>query len=1355
MISENAARNDSMDIDKKEVIEIDSDYESERTKRSNKNNTTPNAHNVSNHTEIEPEEELEEVDDDDDDLDENDEDDDDSEDIVEISTKKSATNSNNSVIPPANDFAATAKRLMKPIPDYPVAAEAHYVWEINDWNGLKEDKVRSPTFRCGDFEWNILLFPRGNAHNNAVSLYMEPHPIAGEDGEISDDWYVCAQFGLDIWNPNHPESHLPSGSSHRFNKNETDWGFSSLIDAKQLVSTNNSRIGNQPHAILENNKVNITGYVRIIDDSSTGVLWHSFVDYDSKKSTGFVGLNNQGATCYLNSLLQSYFTTLNFRKLVYQIPTNSTPSSKPSVALSLQRIFYLLSTSKEPVGTLELTKSFGWDSSDAFTQHDVQELNRILMDKLETAMKGSEIENSLNDIFVGKMKSYIRCVHVPYESSRVEDFWDIQLNVKGFKNLQESFANYIEIEMLEGENKYQAGDEHGYQDAKKGVVFESFPPVLHLQLKRFEYDFMVDDLVKIDDFYEFPDSIDLRPYLDEELPKEVLDQNWTYNLHGVLVHQGSISNGHYYAMIKPQARNDTWLRFDDDKVWKVTKGQVFKENFGANEVSAEEFAKMSRLEQQENLIRRVTSAYMLVYYRESLLDKVLPNGEEDITSVIPDHIPNQIKYEIEERERLERLKQEALYYTNVKFITTNTINSYSGFDLALDPTLPKFYDESLVGTDSEPLTFKVKKDDPFLSLNKLIGKQLGYITEDKDGENADMNVDSDELPFRLIATCHRNNHTNRTDTEVVEELKDATINSVFFKAFNRKYDEMVFYVEEINKDLRNVTKIVPPSSNPVDPKDFSFDVVFDKLKKIGTTVSPEFKFSGIFDYSNHILIFVKYFDPISQQVRGLSHIVVSKDDIIGTIVEPVNKFLDFDPHLQLDLFEELSPTKIEKIDPALTFEKHELSNGDIITVQVHNASELAGERKFRDAKEYYTFLLTRMHIVVKPFKAEIDEEDSDFVADENDESPIAPSVGNGNNTNGSKAIPKDLIKGQDAQDFPSDDEVTAKQIETAKQISKSFSLWISTTYSYQDLASEIASRLDSSVDPSFLRIFVLNNQRQRYPLKTSHHLGSFFPKTVPVNQTVQFEYEILNIKLRDYENLKSVKIHWLHSLLQYQVFELLVPKNGLVVDLINKLLHKVHVPKKDLKHILVWSGSNHTYLDLVKFDKPIDQIQDGVDLYAGVFPAEVEILSSHDMFKRFVNEPVDLNEFDNDFLKEEYVTSKKLSKNLNLIPAFHFYKNSTYHHGVPFILAVYPDEKFPETKERLRRKLGLGIQAFEKMRFALADSHDKGVYIDHENSDLVLFNEIGKAQSAISFALDHPDRNPRRQGQFDKGISIK
>jgi hypothetical protein len=35
------------------------------------------------------------------------------------------------------------------------------------------------------------------------------------------------------------------------------------------------------------------------------------------------------------------------------------------------------------------------------------------------------------------------------------------------------------------------------QDARKGVLFIDFPPVLQLQLKRFEYDFSRDMMVKV------------------------------------------------------------------------------------------------------------------------------------------------------------------------------------------------------------------------------------------------------------------------------------------------------------------------------------------------------------------------------------------------------------------------------------------------------------------------------------------------------------------------------------------------------------------------------------------------------------------------------------------------------------------------------------------------------------------------------------------------------------------------------------------------------------------------------------------------------------------------------------------
>lgn len=64
------------------------------------------------------------------------------------------------------------------------------------------------------------------------------------------------------------------------------------------------------------------------------------------------------------------------------------------------------------------------------------------------------------------------------------------------KNLMESFRDYVAVETLDGENKYQA-EGFGLQDAKKGIIFQSFPPVLHLQLKRFEYDVQRDAMVKV------------------------------------------------------------------------------------------------------------------------------------------------------------------------------------------------------------------------------------------------------------------------------------------------------------------------------------------------------------------------------------------------------------------------------------------------------------------------------------------------------------------------------------------------------------------------------------------------------------------------------------------------------------------------------------------------------------------------------------------------------------------------------------------------------------------------------------------------------------------------------------------
>lgn len=66
-------------------------------------------------------------------------------------------------------------------------------------------------------------------------------------------------------------------------------------------------------------------------------------------------------------------------------PENDEPSK--SIPLALQSLFYKLQYSRTSVSTKDLTKSFGWSTYDAFLQHDVQELNRVLCEKLEEKMK--------------------------------------------------------------------------------------------------------------------------------------------------------------------------------------------------------------------------------------------------------------------------------------------------------------------------------------------------------------------------------------------------------------------------------------------------------------------------------------------------------------------------------------------------------------------------------------------------------------------------------------------------------------------------------------------------------------------------------------------------------------------------------------------------------------------------------------------------------------------------------------------------------------------------------------------------------------------------------------------------------
>lgn len=639
-------------------------------------------------------------------------------------------------------------------------------WRVGNWKKL-DKKLTGPEFECGGHKWRILLFPFGNSNappNDTVSVYLD----YADPKKAPEGWHACAQFALVISNINDPTVFTVSHAHHRFIAEECDWGFTRFSELKKLFSKQEGHT----RPTIEEDSADISVFVRVLEDP-TGVLWHNFVNYDSKKETGFVGLKNQGATCYMNSLLQSLYCTRYFRRAVYQIPTEDDHPTE-SVALALQRVFYHLQTSDQPVGTTELTKSFGWKSLDSFLQHDVQEFNRVLQDKLESKMKGTPAEGAIAKLVSGKMKSYIKCVGVNYESSRTEEFNDIQLNVKGMKNLYESFKDYVAVETLDGENKYQA-EGYGLQDAKKGIIFESFPPVLHLQLKRFEYDIQRDAMVKINDRHEFPFEIDLAEFLD---PSADRSKPWLYKLHGVLVHSGDLHGGHYFALIKPD-RETRWLKFDDDRVTPVTDKEVLEENYGGEVLNGIHQGLQQR--NQTRAVKRFTNAYMLVYIRESAIDEVLPPFTEEDT---PAHLKRRLDEERLQIEAKKREREEQHLFLTAKVITDDTFAHHEGFDLAT------FDDKNWPPSDLP--SFRVLKQETYKVFKARVAQHFHYP----------------ENQIRLWVLVNRQNKTVRPDTHIPENEPTLTVEVIRNNMAARQTD-LRLYLDVIPDP--NKTDIPPQS----------------------------------------------------------------------------------------------------------------------------------------------------------------------------------------------------------------------------------------------------------------------------------------------------------------------------------------------------------------------------------------------------------------------------------------------------------------------------------------------------------------------------------------------------------------
>ncbi|RIB22128.1 hypothetical protein C2G38_1998864 [Gigaspora rosea] len=494
----------------------------------------------------------------------------------------------------------------------------YHTWNVTNWSKLP-GRLTGPKFEAGGWKWQILLYPFGKHNLSKISIYLK---FVDQQGE-STGWHACTQFVLLLWNSKEPTQYVSSHGYSRFDAECSNWGFGNFYDQDKLFIP----YDNRTRPLIDNDSCNITALVRILKDP-TGTLWLNKNTY----FTGCIGLKSQRINTFFNSVILSLYYIRYFREAVY---ITSKKSDKParSIASALQKVFYQLNVSAPSVDITELTRFFGWNT---LSISDVRKFIRVLQNDLEDKMKNTKMDGTISKLFVGTMKTHIKCVNVDYESLHLEDYYDIQFNVKRCNNLDDSFTDYVQ-ETLDGDNKHNA-EGYGLQVAKKRVVFESFPPILHIHLDRSDYDAQ-NNLVKSNDRYEFPMEIDLQKYLSPDADKS---KPYKYILHGVLVHVG---HDQYFALLKPD-KNGKWFKFCDSQITKVSIKKMLHNNG------------------DENIL--YNNAYMLIYYRESNIDELL-------YPLLHKNLPSHWHEENEKKKEKDRLK--------ILVMTDDMFKNHKGFNI--------------------------------------------------------------------------------------------------------------------------------------------------------------------------------------------------------------------------------------------------------------------------------------------------------------------------------------------------------------------------------------------------------------------------------------------------------------------------------------------------------------------------------------------------------------------------------------------------------------------------------------------------------------------------------------------------
>lgn len=276
------------------------------------------------------------------------------------------------------------------------------------------------------------------------------------------------------------------------------------------------------------------------------------------------GLHNLGNTCYLSAQLQCAYHIPLVRNLVLREPKdnrNDDPKAnyQSSKALkALRQLFAEMQQSNSPIAPRNFCMQLGIP---LFEQQDSQEFWKLLLPALSLP--------PLTDLYQGAYEDYIVALDGSgRERRREEAFLDLSLDVPS-ASLEASLNAMFGVPELLSEkegNGWRPEKGADKVDAHKGSLLKAqgLPSILQFHLKRFNMDWNTETVRKLNDPFTFPFSLDLSNLCRDTSDTE--RNTVIYDLQAVVIHQGEYGAGHYYVYLRPDARSDEWVRFNDHLV---------------------------------------------------------------------------------------------------------------------------------------------------------------------------------------------------------------------------------------------------------------------------------------------------------------------------------------------------------------------------------------------------------------------------------------------------------------------------------------------------------------------------------------------------------------------------------------------------------------------------------------------------------------------------------------------------------------------------------------------------------------------------------------------------------------------